>query len=280
MILSQLEQLVEIARYGTLSAVSEALHISQPALSRSMQKLEEDLQLALFIRTKNRIELSPLGEQAVTYAQTILSDIETMREGLLAFDRRQRTISIGSCAPAPLWTLLPAVTELFPEATVASEIKSEKYIWEHFLSGDYQLAIMPHAIEDDRFISVSCCKEKLFLSIPPAHPLAGKDGVYIEELDGESVLLLSQIGFWYDLCLQAMPNSHFIVHDKETDHRELLKASALPAFSSDLGMKRESVLINRINIPILDVAANPTFYCVVQKEQHKRFSALLKRVRI
>ena len=51
--LHQLEQLITVAECGTLSAAAEELHLSQPALSRSMQKLEAELQVPLFTRHKN-----------------------------------------------------------------------------------------------------------------------------------------------------------------------------------------------------------------------------------
>ena len=53
--LYQLEQLVAVAECGTLSNAAEQLHISQPALSRSMQRLEAELQVTLFIRKKIKL---------------------------------------------------------------------------------------------------------------------------------------------------------------------------------------------------------------------------------
>ena len=58
------KQLAAFADCGTLSAAAEQLHISQPALSRSMQRLEAELQVTLFTRQKNRIELNECGRMA------------------------------------------------------------------------------------------------------------------------------------------------------------------------------------------------------------------------
>ncbi|MBQ7248500.1 MAG: LysR family transcriptional regulator, partial [Deltaproteobacteria bacterium] len=62
--LQLLEQLVAFEQHGTLSAASAALHLSQPSLTRSMQKLESLLGVPLFEREKNRIRLNPTGEVA------------------------------------------------------------------------------------------------------------------------------------------------------------------------------------------------------------------------
>ncbi len=56
--LELLYHLLAVNEYGTLSAAAEALHISQPSLSRSMQKLEAEFGTSLFERTKNKASLN------------------------------------------------------------------------------------------------------------------------------------------------------------------------------------------------------------------------------
>ena len=70
--LSQLRQLVCIAENGTISKAAEILNISQPALSRSMQKMEEELGVELFTHTGNRVTLNRNGKLAVRHARKIL----------------------------------------------------------------------------------------------------------------------------------------------------------------------------------------------------------------
>lgn len=60
----QLRQLAAFAEYGTLSEAAEKLYLSQPALSRNMRKLEEDIGVPLFIRSKNKLELNENGKLA------------------------------------------------------------------------------------------------------------------------------------------------------------------------------------------------------------------------
>ena len=68
-----LQQLVAFADFGTLSAASEKLHTSQPAMTRSMKKLEDELGSSLFIRRKNRLSLNDTGLHAAEYARQVLS---------------------------------------------------------------------------------------------------------------------------------------------------------------------------------------------------------------
>ena len=93
------EQLAAFADCGTLSAAAEQLHISQPALSRSMQRLEEELGVSLFERQKSRLTLNETGELGVRYARNLLLQEQSMIQQLRDFDRKRRTICVGSCAP-------------------------------------------------------------------------------------------------------------------------------------------------------------------------------------
>lgn len=80
--LVQLEQLVAIERCGTVSKAAEELHLSQPAISRSMQKLEGDLQVTLFERKKNKLTLNANGTLAVEYAAKVLKEMGDFAEFL------------------------------------------------------------------------------------------------------------------------------------------------------------------------------------------------------
>ena len=93
--LYQLIQLLAISDCKTMSGAAEKLHLSQPALSRSMKKLEEELQVTLFERQKNKIRFNENGELAVEHARRVVEQANSMIEQVRAFDRSQRTIFIG-----------------------------------------------------------------------------------------------------------------------------------------------------------------------------------------
>lgn len=86
--LYELEQLVAFADLGTLSKVSEHLNISQPTITRSMQNLEAEFGVKLFIRSKNKIELNKNGQLAVTYARGLLNDAKNAVDAIKAYDKK------------------------------------------------------------------------------------------------------------------------------------------------------------------------------------------------
>ena len=171
--LYQLEQLLAVAEHGTLSSAAERLHISQPALSRSMQRLEAELQVTLFTRQKNKIELNENGRIAVDYARKIVEQSQDMVSRIQAFDRSQRTILVGACAPAPLWEIPPLLSDLYPDRTISSEIRENDVLLQGLRDGLYQLIILPHPLEEPGITCVKYGEEHLFFSLPPAQPRSG-----------------------------------------------------------------------------------------------------------
>ena len=217
--LTQLQHLAAFQKHGTLSQAAEALHMSQPALSRSMQKLEEELQVTLFERQKNKIRLNHNGQQAVEHARRILENVQDMVEQVQAADRRSRTISLGSCVPAPTWTAGPVLSNLYPGMTISSEIQDIPKLLEGLRSGLYQIIVLPCNPDESDLYCQASGRETLYLTLPPGHPFAKKadTGMRLEELDGETVLLYSTIGFWHSIHVKLMPHSRFLIqHDRAT----------------------------------------------------------------
>ena len=82
-------------------------------------------------------------------------------------------------------------------------------------------------------------EEHLYFSLPPAHPLSGSSGLHLRDLNGETMLLSSNIGFWRQLVDEKMADTHFLVQEEAFAFNELVKSSALPSFTTDLALQRE-----------------------------------------
>ena len=74
--LYQLEELAALAEYGSISKAAESVGVSQPAMSRSMKLLEEDIGVSIFQRTSNTIELNDTGRLAASLAIEITSNVK------------------------------------------------------------------------------------------------------------------------------------------------------------------------------------------------------------
>jgi DNA-binding transcriptional LysR family regulator len=82
--LYQLRGFVAIAEVGQLTRAAEKLHISQPALSAQLKALEDELELTLFERTSNGMELTTAGKQMLEEAEKILSAAQALHNGARA----------------------------------------------------------------------------------------------------------------------------------------------------------------------------------------------------
>lgn len=275
--LAQLEQLLAFAKHKTLSKAAEEMHLSQPALTRSMQRLEEDIGVPLFERKKNKLSLNENGKLAVEFAENIIFDVHTMPERLREFDRTRRTVYIGSCAPAPMWRLSHELSELYPELAISTDLKGIEEITKGFDTGKYDIIVMPEPSDDSDTVCFNYMTEHLMLSLPPAHPLAMYKGVSFEDINGETMLLFSDIGFWHDVCAAKMPDTEFIIQSEHDTFRSLVKLSALPSFTSDIVTDQAEE--HRIIIPIADKEANPTFYIWIHKNKINRLSKLKDTLR-
>ena len=271
--LELLYHLLAVNRYGTLSAAAEALHISQPSLSRSMQKLEFEFGTSLFERTKNKASLNEAGRLAVIEAKRVTDAAEEMTARMAAYVRSQHTILVGSCAPAPMWMLTPALGQLYPDMTISAEMKEPETLLNGLRNGTYQVIVTDVPSQEAGILCREYVTEQLFVSLPPAHPLAKKKGLYLSDLSGQTMLLYSELGVWQKLHDEKMQDIHFIVQTQREALADLISASVLPNFTTNLTQQHSAVL-DRVDVPIFDPEATITFYLCVRKDKKKLLEAL------
>lgn len=260
--LNELEQLITFADIGTLSAAAEKLHISQPTITRTMQHLEETFEVPLFIRGKNKIILNDTGKQAVDLARQLLKSARETLTRVREFDKNLHTITVSSCAPMPLWYVLPALAAAYPDKTAASSMKSVTEILKELAAGSCQLGILPENAALENHVSLPFLQENLFICVPPTHTLAAKSSVTFSDINGFNFLLKSEIGFWDEMCRKQMPSSRFLVQTDEFEFTELIRESSLPCFTTNLASNYHSLLAGRIQIPVTNPEANVTYYLV------------------
>lgn len=275
--LNELEQLIAFADVGTLSMAAQKLHISQPTITRTMQHLEEAFGVSLFVRGKNKIVLNDTGIKAVEQARQLLSAADDSLKRVREFDKGLHTITISSCAPAPLWYVLPALTSAYPDMTIASSLKGISAIMEDISHGACRLAILPMNIQLDNYLRIPFLKENLSVCVPASHELAGKASVTFSEINGFNFLLRSEIGFWDEMCRIQMPSSRFLVQKDEFEFGELIRESSLPCFTTNLVNDYDNHLADRIKIPLTNPEANVTYYLVCRSDD-KAYADVIKYI--
>ncbi|MCD8065802.1 MAG: LysR family transcriptional regulator [Oscillospiraceae bacterium] len=270
----QLEQLRAFAECGTLSEAAERMHISQPTLTRTMKKLEEEFGVALFSRTKNKMMLNENGLLAVSHAVKILEQTDDMLRLVRALDRSSRTISIGGCAPQPLSTLVQSCSRLYPDMAVSYEMKDVGLLLKGLDDDGYQLIVVPEKPSCNAYYTAELGHENLCFALPASHPEAERQSLSFREMNGESMIVLSAIGFWYDMIKREMPDSRFLMQSEVCDFDELIRSSVLPCFSTDAVQLAYPLTAGRVFVPVSDECAHVTYYLVCKRKNVGKFQGL------
>lgn len=274
-----LEQLAAFARCGTLSKAAEELLISQPALSRSMKKLEEDLGIKLFIRENKKLLLNETGKLASQLAQSQVDQNRELISRVIAFDRSLHSVHIGACAPQPMTELMPILQDHFGDMTISSELVYGEKLLKGLKTGAYHLAILREAIEDKELFVQRYMSESLFICVPENHRLAKYDTVRFSDLKGERFLLYQHIGFWMSVCEEYMKDTTFLIQPDRDTFADLVANTDYPAFASDRIIAEDYRMEGRVFIPIDEEKARYTFYIACRAVDKKKYAAFFNSVR-
>lgn len=262
--LEQMRQLDAIARTGTVSAAARELHMSQPALSRSVRRLEEGLGTELFARSGRHLEFNEAGRAALEWARQLLRDERLLRDAVAAAARRARALRVGTVAPAPLWRLTGLMTEAFPRETLTSETLGEDAVVRGVLDGAFDLGIVRAMPTSPLLCGYALMRERLSVTLPPNHPLASRTSVRLAELAGNSFLILTDIGFWRDLVERAIPRAAFIDQDDRMVFSQLARTTPHCTFVTDAPYMECEPLPGRAVVPIEDAEADVAFFLIAR----------------
>lgn len=265
--LLELEQLIAVEELGSFSKTAQRFYVSTPTITRAMRHVEEAFGVPLFDRDKNKVTLNDTGKLAVEHARHVLREAETAIAQVQAFDRSLRTITVVSCAPAPLWELLPLITRLYPDLSANTRIANLSETERALKEGTCDAVVLPYRPEDKTLAVRHLMDEQLQLCVKREHPLAERESVTFDEINGFNFLLGSNLGFWSDLCRTKLTASKFLVQSDDFSLAEVIRQSSLPCFTTDAAMRAgfRDVGEDRISIPIFDPEVNVSFYLVASR---------------
>lgn len=265
-----MEILIAFYKNKTLLKTAETLHISQPALTVAMKKLEKELDVKLFNREKNKISLNDSGIYLVSLANKLIQERDNMLYKIKSFDKSHTVLNIGMQAIAPNLYYLPMI-EKKHDIKIISTIEDKKILINKLRNGLYDFIFITEKINYNNYICKKIFTEQLYFFLNKNHPLAKKDTLSFKEVDGESILMNREIGFWGQLVRDHMPNSHFILQDNLDNLQLLVDNSTITSFASNLTLN-ERTIPNRVPVKISDHDALVNFYIVYNKSKGNIFN--------
>lgn len=192
--LEHLRTLTNIIEYGSLSAAARAMRISQPAVTKQVQRMEAEIGLALLVRRPKRpIELTPAGERVLAFARETLARFETLERELVTL----KTIGQGSLSLAAstipgeyvLPGLLAAFRKKYPHVEVQMTISDTADVATKLLADEADVGVIGSTIRRPGLRLERLMSDEIVLAVPLDHPFAGRERVAVEELHGQPLIL-------------------------------------------------------------------------------------------
>lgn len=281
---------VAVAETLSFSQAASLLNTSQPSLSRQILKLEQELGVKLFDRTKRWVELTPAGRGFVQEARKAIAHAERAEAIAKQLSHEQRVKhTIGYCACLDL-RFLSAVRRMRQPSDTEFVYRSAPYedLVRSLLAHECEAAMMVLPVRESELVAEASLREPLAVGLPASHPLTKKREVHIEDL-GELPVILPTKCFGPAVCdhLLAPLRSAGVtlsINDEPTGPLEALHLVA-EGFGmtlgqpSVLGTAKEGVVVRRITNVRHQIETGVVFHRDNDSSRLKMFLETVQRAR-
>jgi LysR family transcriptional regulator, hydrogen peroxide-inducible genes activator len=209
MTLTELKYIVALAREKHFGHAAEACFVSQPTLSVSIKKLEEELECKLFERNANEVTVTPLGEEIVRQAQSVLEQASQIKE----IAKRGKDPLAGNLKLGVIYTIGPYLLPDLVRQVIAHTPQMPLMLQENFTvkllemlrTGEIDCAILAEPFPDTGLAIAPLYDEPFMIAVPSTHELASRVAISAEELKAQTMLLLGNGHCFRDHVLEVCP---------------------------------------------------------------------------
>ncbi len=192
--LEHLYTLVSIVEHGSLSAAARAKRISQPAVTKQVQRMEAEMGVSLLVRgSKRQVELTPAGERVLAFARETLTAFESLEREVARLKTVGQGVLFVAASTIPGEYLLPGLLAAFrveyPEVEVQMAISDTADVASKLLAGEADVGVIGSNIGQPGLCLERLVGDEVVLAVPPDHPFAGRERVSVEELRGQPLIL-------------------------------------------------------------------------------------------
>jgi len=194
MTITQLQYVLAVAEHKNFTLAAEKCFVTQPTLSMQIQKIEEELNVQIFDRSKKPIQLTDIGQKIVNQAKNIvieadrIKDIVEHQKGFIGGEFRLGII------PTIMPTLLPMFLNNFikkyPKIKLIIEELNTDEIIVRLKNGHLDAAIAATPLEDEKIKEIVLYYEPFVAYIPESHAISSKTEIEVSDLNIDEILLL------------------------------------------------------------------------------------------
>jgi LysR family hydrogen peroxide-inducible transcriptional activator len=196
MTLTQLSYIVAVADHHHFGAAANACFVTQPTLSMQLQKLEEELGVILFDRSKQPIRATAIGAQIIAQARIVLADAEKIKnisnETLDGVEGELRLAVIPTLAPYVLPLFLNSLSAKYPQLQIVIEELQTKQIVERLQARELDVGIAVTPLAQSTLVEDVLFQEPFELYLSPKHDLLKKKLIEERDLSASEVWLLGE----------------------------------------------------------------------------------------
>ncbi|WP_268846079.1 LysR substrate-binding domain-containing protein [Flavobacterium aestivum] len=210
MTITQLKYVLAVAEHKNFTLAAEKCFVTQPTLSMQIQKIEEELSIQIFDRTKKPIQLTDIGQKIVSQAKNIVNeadriqDIVEQQKGFIGGEFRLGII------PTIMPTLLPMFLNNFikkyPKVKLIIEELNTEEIITKLKNGNLDAAIAATPLEDEKIKEIVLYFEPFVAYIPENNANFQKEQIEIDDLNINDILLLQDGHCFRDGILNLCKN--------------------------------------------------------------------------
>ena len=211
--LHQVRYFVTLCRTLNFTRAAAECNVTQPALTRAIQKLEEELGGALLFRERGMTQLTPLGRVTLPHLSGMLAAAETARRAAdEQLGRQQMNLRVGlgpAIAAARVADVVGSLARFHPSLAVHFEDGGTAGLIEAMLGDALDCALLPEGDDlPERLHRWRLCEESCVVVLPAGHPLAARDVLEAADLAHETLLVGERCG-GFALRLMAAAGAGF-----------------------------------------------------------------------
>ncbi|MDB5900994.1 MAG: oxyR, partial [Ramlibacter sp.] len=260
MTLTELKYIVAVAREKHFGRAAEACFVSQPTLSVAIKKLEDELEVKLFERSANEVSVTPLGEEIVRQAQSVLEQAAAIKE----IAKRGKDPLAGPLRLGVIYTIGPYLLPDLVRQAIARTPQMPLMLQENFTvkllemlrTGEIDCAIMAEPFPDTGLAIAPLYDEPFMAAVPTTHHLAQLKTVKAEVLKQETMLLLGTGHCFRDHVLEVCPEFARFSSDAE-GIRKSFEGSSLETIKHMVAAGMGVTLVPRLSVPKEAFASRP-----------------------
>jgi len=189
---------------------AERCNVSQPTLSIAVKKLERELGIDLFERSKSNVRLTPIGQKIVAQSQRVLEEAAAIKDiASSGKDQLNSPLHVGAIftiGPYLFPHFIPPLQESAPEMPLVIEEGYTSTLRKRLRSGEVDVIIVALPFTEPDVVVQPLYEEPFVVLLPDSHPLSRQKEIQHSDLDGENVLMLGEGHCFRDQVIEALPN--------------------------------------------------------------------------